>query len=101
MKQILQSFLLTTLILASSANDIKAQITSEFQYDLDNQIIVENTPGILATVISKEKQIDWSGAAGYADKETKLELSPNQTFRVASVTKNFIELAFGKPKLKV
>ncbi len=37
-------------------------VTSIFQADLDSQIH-ENMPGILATVISKEKKIDWSGAS--------------------------------------
>jgi D-alanyl-D-alanine carboxypeptidase len=63
--------------------------TLQFQAALDNQIS-DNMPGILVTVISKEKNTDWSGASGYSDKEKKIKLLPDQTFRIASVTKTFV-----------
>jgi D-alanyl-D-alanine carboxypeptidase len=61
----------------------------DFQSDLDSQVN-ENMPGILATVISEERNIYWNGAAGYSDKENKIDLLPGQTFRIASVTKTFV-----------
>ena len=41
---------------------MRAQSNLHFQAELDSQIN-ENIPGVLLTVISKEKQIDWSGAS--------------------------------------
>ncbi len=59
-----------------------------FQSALDSQIN-DNMPGILVTVISRDKNIEWSGASGYSDKMNKTKLLPHQTFRIASVTKTF------------
>ena len=68
---------------------MRAQSNLHFQAELDSQIN-ENIPGVLLTVISKEKQIDWSGASGFTDKVHNIKLLPHQTFRMASVTKTFI-----------
>lgn len=89
MKQKLKCTLLVTIIFSSIAFKLSAQSNLNFQVDLDSQI-TENIPGVLVTVICKEKQIDWSGASGYADKKNKIKLLPNQTFRMASVTKTFV-----------
>jgi D-alanyl-D-alanine carboxypeptidase len=88
----LKLFLLITTILVASCKIQTHQSSkagSTFQPDLDSQIN-ENMPGILVTVISKEKDIDWSGASGYSDKVNKTKLLPHQTFRMASVTKTFV-----------
>lgn len=89
MKSKLRCTLLVTIIVTSIAFKLSAQSNLNFQADLDSQIN-ENIPGVLLTIICKEKQIDWSGASGYADKENKIRLLPNQTFRIASVTKTFV-----------
>jgi len=68
---------------------MRAQSNLHFQAELDSQIN-ENIPGVLVTVISKEKQIDWSGASGFTDKVHNIKLLPHQTFRMASVTKTFV-----------
>jgi D-alanyl-D-alanine carboxypeptidase len=80
---------LATLLIVSIAFTSRAQSKQNFQTDLDSQIN-ENIPGVLVAVIGKGKQIDWRGASGYADRENKIKLSPNQTFRMASVTKTFV-----------
>ncbi|HBS85558.1 MAG: hypothetical protein A2W91_17255 [Bacteroidetes bacterium GWF2_38_335] len=92
MKQKLKSTLFVIFILTSIAFKLSAQSNLNFQADIDNQIN-ENIPGVLVTVICKEKQIDWSGASGYADKNNKVQLLPDQTFRIASVTKTFVACA--------
>ena len=66
-----------------------AQDVLQFQSIVDSQID-ENIPGILVTIISKEKNIDWSGASGYSDKLNETKLLQDQTFRIASVTKTFV-----------
>lgn len=89
MKQKLKYIFFLTIILSPIAFKLSAQSNLNFQADLDSQIN-EKMPGVLVTVICKEKQIDWSGASGYADKVNKIKLLPNQTFRIASVTKTFV-----------
>ena len=83
--------LLTVIALMSCRTSLhhSDQVVSQFQSVLDSQID-ENIPGILVTIISKEKNIQWSGASGYSDKENKTKLLKDQTFRIASVTKTFI-----------
>ncbi|MFZ9976460.1 MAG: serine hydrolase domain-containing protein [Candidatus Kapaibacteriota bacterium] len=68
---------------------LSAQSNFNFQADIESQLH-ENIPGVLLTVISKEKEIDWSGASGYTDKVHNNKLLPHQTFRMASVTKTFV-----------
>ena len=70
MKQKLEYILFVTIIISSIAFNLSAQSNLNFQADLDSHIN-ENIPGVLVTVICKEKQIDWSGASGYADKKNK------------------------------
>jgi D-alanyl-D-alanine carboxypeptidase len=62
---------------------------SELQSDLDSELI-ENIPGILVNITSVDNNISWSGASGFSDKDKKTKLLPNQTFRIASVTKTFV-----------
>lgn len=92
MKQKLKCTLLLIIIVTSITFKLSAQNNLNFQADLDSQIN-ENMPGVLATVICHEKQIVWSGASGYADKENKTKLLPDQTFRIASITKTFVATA--------
>lgn len=89
MKQKLKNTFFLPLIITLIAFKLSAQSNLNFQVDLDSQIN-ENMPGVLVTVIHKEKQIDWSGASGFDDKKNKRKLLPHQTFRTASVTKTFV-----------
>ena len=93
MIRMLKPTLLIIAVFSFSLSGIKSQTTASFQQFLDNQITEENTPGVLVSVISRGKAMDWSGAAGYADKENKTPLLPHQTFRIASVTKTFVAAA--------
>ncbi|GAA0878864.1 serine hydrolase domain-containing protein [Algoriphagus jejuensis] len=47
-------------------------------------------PGILFTIESGDEKLSWSGAAGLDDITKKDSLSPEQTFRIASVTKTYV-----------
>lgn len=60
-----------------------------FQALLDSAIN-DKMPGILVYVESPKQKISWSGAAGVSDTKTKNKLQPDQTFRIASVTKTFV-----------
>jgi D-alanyl-D-alanine carboxypeptidase len=88
-------FLMTVIVgLAISCTSTVNNRTEDplnFQSDLDNQIN-ENMPGLLVCVISKDSDINltWKGAAGFSDKENNLRMLPDQTFRIASVTKTFV-----------
>ncbi|MFD2201962.1 serine hydrolase domain-containing protein [Shivajiella indica] len=56
---------------------------------LEAQVNQEN-PGILFHVQSGNGEIKWGGSAGVAEIESGTKLIPDQTFRIASVTKTFI-----------
>lgn len=49
--------------------------------------------GIMAHVESPDRQISWSGAAGYSELATKQELLPNQPALIASSIKTYIAAA--------
>ena len=63
--------------------------SAKIQSDIESEL-TENSKGILASVNSLDKEIVYSGASGLSDIETKTKLQPNQTFRIASVTKTFV-----------
>ena len=50
----------------------------------------QDIPGILLHIQSGNGEINWSSAAGVADLTSGKKLLPNQTFRIASVTKTFV-----------
>lgn len=50
----------------------------------------QDIPGILFHVQSGEGEIKLSGAAGVSERGTGKKLLPDQTFRIASVTKTFV-----------
>lgn len=74
-----------------SINNNKNIYTIDFQSELDRQVN-EQMPGILVSIISNDRQIqiDWSGASGYSDIKNGITMLPDQTFRIASVTKTFV-----------
>jgi D-alanyl-D-alanine carboxypeptidase len=80
------------LLLCNAFNTNSSQYHPTFKSIVSNEL-TNNNVGILASITSPQKQIEWSGAAGYADKETKRELCPNDQFRIASVTKTFVAVA--------
>jgi D-alanyl-D-alanine carboxypeptidase len=88
-------FLMTVIVgLAISCTSTVNNRTEDplnFQSDLEDQIN-ENMPGLLVCVISKGSDINltWKSSAGFSDKENNLKMLPDQTFRIASVTKTFV-----------
>lgn len=87
----------TVIVIVSLATNCTNRVSHQnedplnFQSDLEDQIN-ENMPGLLVCVISKDSDINltWKGAAGFSDKENNLRMLPDQTFRIASVTKTFV-----------
>lgn len=61
----------------------------DFQSILEKELS-ENLPGISVCIQSADEQFSWSGAAGFADQKSKSPLRPDQTFRIASVTKTYV-----------
>ncbi|MDE0561895.1 serine hydrolase [Algoriphagus sp. NF] len=61
----------------------------DFQSILEKELS-ENLPGISVCIQSEDEQFSWSGAAGFADQKSKSPLRPDQTFRIASVTKTYV-----------
>ena len=52
-----------------------------------------NVPGITLTVKSRDKNGQWAVANGHDSKERENELSLDQPFRIASVTKTFVAVS--------
>lgn len=52
-----------------------------------------NTPGITLSVKSRDKKGQWAIANGYDSKEKDNEVSIDQPFRIASVTKTFVAVS--------
>jgi D-alanyl-D-alanine carboxypeptidase len=77
------------LFLCNGFKTASSRYDSTFKSILDKELVNDN-PGILASITSPKNHIEWSGASGYSDKETKKELQPNDKFRIASVTKTFV-----------
>ncbi len=73
------------LLLSCSNTDLSKQ----FQSDLESELSDENI-GILVSINTLDKRINWCGAIGYSDKNEKTTLRADQTFRIASVTKTFL-----------
>ncbi|WP_421798847.1 serine hydrolase domain-containing protein [Haliscomenobacter sp.] len=76
----------TTATLKNSSSNSSG---AAFQALLDSAIN-DKMPGILVHVESPKHKISWSGAAGVSDTKTQNKLQPDQTFRIASVTKTFV-----------
>jgi D-alanyl-D-alanine carboxypeptidase len=74
-------FLLLCLSEKIHAQDFQKTLASE---------ISETMPGILFTIESGDEKLSWSGASGFNDLAIKDSLDPNQTFRIASVTKTYV-----------
>lgn len=74
-----------------SKNGNQSEDAIAFQKELDAQVN-EYNPGILISVITNDKNnyINWNGASGFSDIKNGEKLLPDQTFRIASVTKTFV-----------
>lgn len=76
-------------MIINSCNTSGNKNSANFQFLLDDELN-DNTPGILVNITAADKSIQWSGASGFSDKVEKSNLLPDQTFRIASVTKTFV-----------
>lgn len=81
--------LLGLLFLLTQLHAQQASETLKLQEVLEKQL-KEEMPGILFHFQSEDGKIRWSGTAGVSEKENGKKLLPNQTFRIASVTKTFV-----------
>lgn len=61
----------------------------EFQAEIDKEVN-DNMPGILIHIESPGRNISWSGASGFSDRGNRTKLNPDESFRIASVTKTFV-----------
>lgn len=52
-----------------------------------------NIPGLAMSISCDEKKINWNDAIGFDAKDKKNELSVDQAFRIASITKTFVAVA--------
>ena len=50
-------------------------------------------PGIMVRLKSDEMHLDWRGAAGVADRESRIPIRPDQPARLASTTKTYVAAA--------
>ena len=82
---LLISFLIGNPVFSSGQQNLH----KEFQKAIDGEIH-ENMPGILIHIESPDRNISWSGASGYSEKESLSKMNPGQSFRIASVTKTFV-----------
>ncbi|MFK7903973.1 MAG: serine hydrolase domain-containing protein [Chitinophagales bacterium] len=71
----------------------EAETTFEalLQEAIDNSF--ESIPGVSMTIVSPDIQLEWSGAKGFDSAKKDEELSIDQPFRIASVTKTFVAAA--------
>lgn len=89
MRRIHHCFLLMAFFHAI-AIETDAQRNTTFQSEIDKEFARQDVRGVLVSVVSAGRRIEWSGASGHADYISKTGLQPNQTFRIASVTKTFV-----------
>ncbi len=69
-------------------------VTDRFHHALEQAAAaLPSSPGIAVRVYAPRHGIDWRSAVGMADPKSGTPLSPDQPFRVASVTKIFVGAA--------
>lgn len=82
---ILFSYLLVNSLFAQAPLETKLQSALDAVYHAHPEAI-----GILVHVESPEKNISWSGAVGYSNKDTKAKLNPDQPALIASSIKTYV-----------
>lgn len=82
-------FFVLSFALLSHECDCQIILEDRFQKALDGQIN-DMVPGVLAHIESPDRGISWSGASGFSDRDRRTKLNPDQSFRIASVTKTFV-----------
>lgn len=84
-----------SLIFAQCKIDVPAannvtEVEQGLQQLLDAMLEKTNLPGVSLHVESPDYGISWSGAAGSDQLDSTTVLSPEQAYRIASVTKTFV-----------
>lgn len=64
-------------------------LSQDFQSILEREVS-ESMPGISVSILSGDQTFFWTGAAGKDSIGSEKTLSPDQTFRIASVTKTYV-----------
>lgn len=105
MKQVLFAlFICLSLFACTPGAQVTTAAYMPFQGFVDSAVNNSN-PGAMVHVESHEKKISWNGVAGVSEKNTDEKILPNQTFRIASVTKTFVACTilrlFEEGKLKL
>lgn len=77
-----------TFVSEQEAEATLEKLLEEALYDSFNQV-----PGVSMTVIAPKANVHWTGAKGFDSVKKENELSPDQPFRIASVTKSFVATA--------
>ncbi len=77
-----------TFVSEEEAEATLEKLLEEAIYDSFDQV-----PGISMTVIAPTANINWTGAKGFDSVKKEHELSADQPFRIASVTKSFVATA--------
>ncbi|MEM8567885.1 MAG: serine hydrolase domain-containing protein [Bacteroidota bacterium] len=85
---------LSCMLIAASVTGCSEQTENHddlFQAELDRIVSskFDWTPGISMSVYAPSSHIDWSGQAGVFELSTFADVSDNQPFRIASITKSF------------
>jgi len=104
---LINSFKIIILILLCSiyacssgvtTNPSKEKATATFQQLLEEALAdsYDFPIGISMSVIAPDLDIDWSGATGYDHPDKDRELTADQPFRIASITKTYVATAILK-----
>lgn len=99
-RSIISAFALFVLTTGTFSCAQKLQITSpteaeeRLQHLLTDYVEVKKgAPGAMLHVESPTLSLSWSGSAGVSNISTNAPLAPDQTFRLASVTKTYVAAA--------
>lgn len=84
-------FFALSLVSCKTSRNIDLSKGDRFQKNIEsiyssNQEVV----GVLAHIEYPKGNLSWNGAVGYANKETKKKVNPNQPILIASNTKTFV-----------
>jgi D-alanyl-D-alanine carboxypeptidase len=75
----------------AAPTEVSATLSDLLQEAIDDSL--GEVPGVSLSVICPDKDLNWSEAAGFADKLKETPLHPDQPYRIASVTKTFVAAA--------
>ncbi|WP_165776862.1 serine hydrolase domain-containing protein [Paremcibacter congregatus] len=94
----LSTLLLLFLVYHNTFSAISTAYANELEDKLQttlDRFITDNAeiPGVMVSIISEKRNLDWQGAAGVSDLKTQQAIKSEQTVRLASTTKTYIAAA--------